>query len=70
MKRGAASEVKNALNSLRPRPKLKEALLGLGFTLPVILIMGALVLIPLISTFWDSFLPRESHASDDAFCRL
>ncbi|MBL1418994.1 MAG: sugar ABC transporter permease [Alphaproteobacteria bacterium] len=43
------------LNRLRPLPKLKEAILGMGYVTPVFFIMGALVVLPLISTIWDSF---------------
>lgn len=43
------------LRRLRPHGKRKTGLLGLGYVTPVILIMGALVILPLISTAWDSF---------------
>ncbi len=42
-------------NRLRPHGKGRTGLLGLAYVTPVIVIMGALVIIPLIATAWDSF---------------
>ena len=43
------------LSALRPRLLGGEAVTGLALTLPIVVIMGGLVFMPLVSTIFDSF---------------
>lgn len=52
------------------RPRMAEGLLGLGYVLPTMLIMGALVLIPLVLTVWDSLFNINPMVAKSPFVGL
>ena len=58
------------LSALRPRLLGGEAATGLALTIPIVVIMGGLVFMPLASTIFDSFFRIDPMRSGTPFIGL